>query len=284
MKVLAIGATGASAGMVVPKLVECGIEVRGLVRDPAKASAAKDAGAVETAVADLNDLDALTAAVEGVDGVFGIIPAFAEGEAGIGVNLVEAAVRAGARKFVFSSVYHPSLTALSNPRDKQPAEAALYESDLDFTILQPAVFVQQLAGMWRSAKERGTVAQAYSADARVAYVHYRDVAEVAAQAFVDDRLAYGTFELAAPGMYSRHDLADLMGEALGTTVTAQAPPFDAWADDMGIPAGTVRDGLKTMTQHYDEHGFHGGNALVLRALLGREPLTVPAYIEELARA
>jgi hypothetical protein len=30
--------------------------------------------------------------------------------------------------------------------------------------------------------------------------------------------------------------------------------------------------------------FHGGKALVLTALLGREPLTVEAYIDELARA
>lgn len=284
MKVLAVGATGSAAGMVVPALVRRGVEVRGLVHSAAKEEAARDAGVAKTVVADLGDVDALTMAADGVDGVFAIIPAFAADEAGIGVNIVRAAVRAGARKIVFSSVYHPSLTALSNHRDKQPAEAALYESDLDFTILQPAIFMQQLAGLWQSAMQTGTIAQAYSADARMAYVHYRDVAEVAATAFVDDRLAYGTFELASPGMFTRHDLARLIGEALGRTITAETPAFDEWADRMGMPAGPLRDGLKTMTAHYDQHGLHGGNSVVLEALLGREPVTVPAFIEELSRA
>ena len=284
MKVLAIGAAGSAAGMVVPALVQRGVEVRGLVHDPATEEVARRAGAAETVVADLTDVDALTAAADGVDGVFGIIPAFAPDEAGIGVNVVEAAAHVGARKVVFSSVYHPSLTALSNHRDKMPAEAALYESDLDFTILQPAIFMAQIAGLWQSARATGTIAQAYSADSRMAYVHYRDVAEVAATAFVDDRLAYGTFELAAPGMYTRHDLAALMGEALGRPVTAQSPDFASWAGGAGMPDGPLREGLKTMTAHYDEHGFHGGNALVLETLLGRRPTTVPDFIEELSRS
>ncbi len=282
MKVLAVGAAGSSAGMVVPALVRQGVEVRGLVHEASKEAEARDAGATETVVADLGDLDQLTAAVEGVDGVFGVIPAFAPDEGRFGVNIVQAAVAGGARKVVFSSVYHPSLTALSNHRSKQPAEAALYESDLVFTVLQPAMFVQQLASSWRSAQQNGRIAAAYSADSRMAYVDYRDVAEVAAAAFVDDRLDYGTFELSAPGMYSRHDLAHLMSDALGERVTAETPDFEAWADGLQMPAGSLRDGLKAMMDHYDAHGFHGGNGIVLERLLDRAPTTVPEYIAELA--
>lgn len=35
-------------------------------------------------------------------------------------------------------------------------------------------------------------------------------------------------------------------------------------------------------RHYDEHGFPGGNALVLRAVLRREPRSLAAFINELA--
>lgn len=283
MRVLAIGAAGSSAGMVVPQLVERGVEVRGLVHDPAKTDAARSNGATQIVVADLRDVAALTAAAEGVDGVFGIIPAFADDEAGIGVTMVEAAVRAGVVKFVFSSVYHPSLP-LSNHRGKQAAETALYESDLDFTILQPAMFVQQLDAAVATARRTGAVAGPYSADSAMAYVDYRDVAEVAAEAFVDDRFSHGTFELAAPGMHTRHDLARLIGEALGRPVIAQAPAFDEWADRAHLPPGALRDGLQAMMAHYDAHGFHGGNPLVLTSLLGRSPRTVPDRIAELARS
>ena len=283
MKVLAVGAAGSSAGMVVPALVRRGVEVRGLVHDPAKEEDARRAGARETVVADLGDVDAVASAAEGVDGLFAIIPVFAPDEAQLGVNMVQAAARAGVPKVVLSSVYHPSLTALSNHRNKQATEAALYESDLAFTILQPAVFMQQLAGMWQSARKDGVVAAPYSADSRIAYVDYRDVAQAAATAFVDNRLDYGTFELAAPGMYTRREVARLMGKALGTHVSASAPGFEEWADSQGIPAGPTRDGLEAMMNHYDTHGFHGGNGIVLEALLGRAPTTVPEYIEELTR-
>ena len=282
MKVLAVGAAGSNAGMVVPELVKRDIRVRGLVHDESRAGQARRNGAAETVVADLADLDAVTRACDGVDGVFGVIPAFARDEARIGTTMVEAAERAGVRRFVFSSVYHPSTGALSNHRDKQPAEAALYDSDLDFTILQPAIFMQQLAGLWESARRSGTIAMPYAAGSRMAYVDYRDVAEVAAQAFVTDRFSGGTFELSSPGTYDRHDLAHLMGEALGTQVQAQTVDFDAWADSVNLPGGPVRDGLKVMNAHYDRHGFHGGNALVLTAMLGREPRTVRDFVTELA--
>lgn len=49
-----------------------------------------------------------------------------------------------------------------------------------------------------------------------------------------------------------------------------------------MPAGTLRDGFARMMAHYDEHGFPGGNALVLRAILGREPRTLEQYFRALA--
>jgi hypothetical protein len=33
---------------------------------------------------------------------------------------------------------------------------------------------------------------------------------------------------------------------------------------------------------YDQYGFNGGNALVLRAILGREPRTLRQFFAELA--
>ena len=42
-----------------------------------------------------------------------------------------------------------------------------------------------------------------------------------------------------------------------------------------------RAGLKAMFDWYDVHGLLG-NALALRAVLGREPTTLRSYLEELA--
>lgn len=278
MRVLTAGAAGESAGLVTRALAAAGVQVRGLVHSDDKADAARANGADEVVVADLDDRDALAEAVRGVDGVFHVIPAFVADEAATGVALVEVAADAAIRRFVFSSVYHPSLNDLSNHRDKQPAEQALYDSAMEFTILQPAMFMSQLNAVVQAAR-RGIVSGPYSSQSPMSYVDYRDVAEVAAAAFTTDRFVGGTFELSAPGMYSRDDLAALLADLLDRPVRAEASA-PSLPDDMPAP---LRDGLATMFDHYDRVGLRGGNDLVLRTMLGREPMTVPRYLREAVR-
>lgn len=278
MKVLAVGAAGKSAGLVVQALDRIGVEVRGLVHSSGREATARDNGASETFVADLLDRSALRAAVEGCDGVFHVIPAFTQNEATTGTTLVEVADEAGIERFVFSSVYHPSLTALSNHREKQPAEEALFNSSMEFTILQPAMFMSQLDGLVDAAKRDGVISGPYSAVSTMCYVDYRDVAEIAALSFVDDRFANGTFELSAPGMYSRHDLADLLSDILDRSVRADQTPADL-PDGMPEP---LRRGLARMFDHYDRFGFHGGNSLILATMLGHQPTSVPNYLRAVA--
>jgi uncharacterized protein YbjT (DUF2867 family) len=66
MKILAVGASGHIAGLVIPALVQHGAIVRGLVRRPAQVDIAKERGAAEVAVGDLLDPASLDAAMKGV--------------------------------------------------------------------------------------------------------------------------------------------------------------------------------------------------------------------------
>jgi len=283
MKVLMIGATGKYAGLVLPELIQRGAIVRALVQDESKVEAAHKQGAAETAIGNLRDPASLRAAAAGVDGVFHINPAFAPDEADMGVAMVEAAKAAGVRKFVFSSVIHPSISKMANHAAKRPVEEALYESGLEFTVLQPTMFMQTLAESWPGVLKSGQLSMPFSKQAKVCYVDYRDIAEAAALALTGDALSYGTFELCAPGMVDRIEIAAMMSEALGRTVEAGEMPFEAWAQAAHLPDGPVREGMKAMDADYDRYGFPGGNALILRAILGREPRTLRHYLEELAR-
>jgi uncharacterized protein YbjT (DUF2867 family) len=279
MRVLAVGATGQFAGLVVPALVAQGLQVRALVHDPTKADRVRALGAVETVPGDLRDRVSMDAALDGVDAVFHITPAFAPDATELGVSMVEAARAAGVARFVFSSVYHPSL-ALVNHASVRPIEQALYRSGLAFTILQPAMYMQGLAGSWVGAVEQGVFSMPYSKDAAMTFVDYRDVAEVAAIAFATPDLVGGTFELAAGGMLTRNEIAGLMSRHAGHPVVARdVDPDVALAD---LPPGQMRDGLQAMFGDYTAHGFHGGNNLVLRTILGRTPRTLDSYLRELA--
>lgn len=283
MKVLTIGAAGEYAGLVVPELTKRGVKVRALVRDENEAETAKKRGVDETAVGDLRDAASLRSAAQGVDGVFHLNPAFAPDEAAMGIAMVESAKAAGARKFVFSSVFHPSLSMV-NHAAKRPVEEALYDSGMEFTVLQPAMFMQNLKGGWPNALKEGKIVMPYSKQVRMCYVDYRDVAEAAALALIGNKLDYGTFELCAPGMFNRVELAVLMSEAVGHTIEAGEISAEEWTQTTRILDGPLRDGLARMNAHYDKYGFPGGNALVLQAVLERAPRTLRQYIYELAGA
>jgi uncharacterized protein YbjT (DUF2867 family) len=284
MKVLMVGATGKYANHIVPELKQRGAIVRALVRDKEKADAVRQQGIDETAIADLNDPDSLRAAASGVEGVFHINPAFAPNEADLGVAMVEAAQASGARKFVFSGTIHPSISKLSNHAAKRPVEEALYESGMTFIVLQPTMFMQTLDNGWNQVLEHHRFSLPYSKHAKASYVNYRDVAEAAAIALTEEKLDYGTFELCAPGMVNRVELAAMMSEAIGHPVEAGERSFDEWAQAAHIPADSNRgEGMRKMYADYDRYGFPGGNALVLRAILGREPRTLPQYIQDLAK-
>src|SRR5437868_1621941 len=138
MRVLTMGATGQYAGLVVQALVHAGIEVRAVVHDAGKADQLAGSGVTETVAGDLRDAGSMRDALDGMDGLFLILPAFAPDTAELGTGMVAAAQAAGVRRVVFSGVYHPSLS-LVNHADTRPVEEALYNSGLEFTVLQPAM-------------------------------------------------------------------------------------------------------------------------------------------------
>jgi len=79
-------------------------------------------------------------------------------------------------------------------------------------------------------------------------------------------------------MIDRVGLAELRTAAAGREVIAEDLPAGST-----LPPGQP-DGLGAMFAEYDRHGFHGGNPLVLRTILQREPRTVAGYLAELGAA
>jgi uncharacterized protein YbjT (DUF2867 family) len=266
--------------MIVPELRRRNVVVRALVRDEACAAVARSLGVTEIALGDLRDAESLTRAMPGVNGIFHIGPAFTSDEAAMGVALVEAAQQSSVRKFVFSSVIQPTNTRLANHASKIPVEDALYSSRLEYTILHPANFMQNIGLAWPSIRDHACFGEPFPKNTRIARVDYRDVAEIAAVALTDDRLAYATLELCA-GMFSRMDIVATLSEALGYPVAALQPGFSEWAAKARLPYG--EDQLLLLAKvfdHYQAVGL-GGNSLALRAALGREPRSLREYIKDL---
>lgn len=272
LKVLTVGASGPAAGLVIPELRKRGVHIRGLVHKQDDIQTARNLGAHEVAVGELNDPSAVTRAVEGVDATFYIAPVTLEHEAEVGKQFVAIAKEARVRRIVFSSVIHPILSELPNHAAKAPVEEALLDSGLEYVLLHPAVFYQNFARSWPEVKETGVHGEPWSNDTRFSRVDYRDVAEVAAIALTEDRLLYGTFELCGEETLNRYEVSSLMSKVLGRPVTAKVvePPTQIGGDSK----------LARMFGWYNKHALLG-NATTLRAVLGREPRTLRAYFEDL---
>ncbi len=272
-KILAFGATGPIAGLVLPELARRNAEVRAFVRRSDDAPLARRNGASEVVVGDLTDADSVRQALGGVSDVFYVAPVFLADQASIGQRLVAQAVEAGVKRLVFSSVIHPVLSSLPNHAAKAPVEEAVLDSDLEFTFLHPAILFQNYAGTWHTIMQTGVIAEPWSNETRHSRVDYRDVAEVAAIALTEDRLTNGTFELCAEGTLNRHDIAAMIGEITGRAIEARRTGAEM--------LGRFPDLLRPMFEHYDRFGLRG-NALMLRTILGREPRTLRSYFAELA--
>jgi uncharacterized protein YbjT (DUF2867 family) len=179
------------------------------------------------------------------------------------------------RRFVFSSVIHPVLSALSNHQAKQPVEEAILASNMEFTFLHPAVFFQNLTSAWPRVVESGVFAEPWSTETRFSRVDYRDVAEVAALALTEDPLVYGTFELCSDGHLNRHDVAAVMSDVLGRPIKAEK------LDPKTLGNEGQSAAMRPMFEWYDHHALKG-NPLILRAILGHEPRTLKNFVSELA--
>jgi uncharacterized protein YbjT (DUF2867 family) len=65
MTILAVGAAGGFAGLVIPALIERGARVRGLIHKPEQSEVARRNGALEVAIGDLRERSSLDAALHG---------------------------------------------------------------------------------------------------------------------------------------------------------------------------------------------------------------------------
>lgn len=280
--ILVIGAGGQFGGLVATELAKRGATVRALLRSADNTAAARANGASEIAIGDLRKPETLRDALAGVEGVFHIGPAFVTDEADLGVTLVEAAKSNGVRTIVFSSAIHPTNGDLANHRSKLPVETAIFLSGLDYTLLYPATYFQNLTAAWPGIVASGVLAEAFSATARIARVDYRDVAEVAAEALTGDRLSGGAFELCSNDRLSRQDIAKIIGDVLGRPIEAAELAFQDWAR-IARPPYDARQlaQLQRVFQSYSDYGSRG-NSLTLGAILKRQPRSMRQFIEHIA--
>jgi len=262
--VVVTGAGGKTGHAVTAALRDGGATVRAVVRSSERAPASSVA-----VVGDQRDAATLAVALAGADAVVAIAPNLAGADLEMAAALVAACRTSGVRRLVLHSVVHPQLAAMPHHTDKARAEELVITSGLDWTVLQPNAYLQNLAG-YVDGLRQGRYRVPYRVDAALAMVDLVDVAEVAARAVLDDLGPHATFELSGPAEVRPLDVAATAARLLDREVVAARVEPSAWAAEHGPADGAARARLVAMLEHYDRHGSPG-DATVLAALLGRPP-------------
>jgi uncharacterized protein YbjT (DUF2867 family) len=145
---LVTGATGYIGGCLVPRLLEAGLQVRAMARNPDKLAKVPWRDDVEVVRGDLTEPESLAQAFDGADVVYYLVHSmgtsndFVAEERRSAHNVVEAARRAGVRRLVYLSGLHPEGAQLSRHlASRTEVGDILIDSGIETVVLQAGIVI-----------------------------------------------------------------------------------------------------------------------------------------------
>jgi uncharacterized protein YbjT (DUF2867 family) len=285
--ILITGAAGKTGKAVLQSLAEKGMPVRAAVFRVEQVPLVEMLGAKEVVVGDLRDTKFMRRTVTGVNAIYHICPNVHPDEIAIGREIIAAAVALGIDHFVYHSVLHPQVEDMPHHWKKMRVEELLFKSGLAFTILQPAVYMQNLLGNWAKILETGKYTVPYAVETRLSMVDLDDVAEAAVivlSAVSSDgpqpQHNGAIYELVGTPATSQTEVAEILSRQLRRTVIAESVSMDAWereARAAGLGEYAVQTLLR-MFAYYENYGFWG-NSQALSWLLNRPATSLDVFVQ-----
>ncbi|MCJ7715010.1 MAG: NmrA/HSCARG family protein [Anaerolineales bacterium] len=273
--ILVTGAAGKTGLAVIKALSETGETVRAMVHNKTYRNAVSEAGAGQVVVGNLILSDDILEAVQGVRAIYHIPPNVHPGELEMGKLLINAARSAKVSHFVYHSVLHPQIESMPHHWQKLRVEEYLIESGVPYTILQPAIYMQNITSSLPEIKEKGIYLVPYSVKTILSLVDLKDLAEVAGIVLSNQYHHGAIYELVGNDAQTQQEIALALTEVLDREVQAQQMSLAYWerqAKTSGLDSYQINTLVK-MFQHYEQFGFIG-NLGVLSWLLGRQPTTL----------
>ena len=232
MQVLVVGGTGTLGRQIARRALDEGHDVRCMVRTPRKASFLQEWG-VELTRGDLLEPASLDYALEGVDAVIDAATSRPDDPKSIyetdwdgKLNLLRACERAGVKRFVFLS-----LLDADKHRDvplmdiKYCTEKLLRESELDYTVLQGAAFMQGVISQFAIPVLESQTVWVSGSPTSIAYMNTQDMARFAVSALDHPDTIRKTFPVVGPKAWNTGEVVQLCELASGKSARVfRVPP------------------------------------------------------------
>jgi uncharacterized protein YbjT (DUF2867 family) len=276
--ILITGATGNVGREAVKQLLDEGVPVAAVTRDPARAGLPDGAHVV---LGDPSRPETLERALDGVEAILLSPRAAGQGAAGL---LALAARHGVKRAVVLSAVTVQYPAGYRRFADEfRAAEQAARDSGLDWTMLRCTDFASNTLAWVGQIRSTGTVRGAYP-KAASSTIHERDIAAVAVRALLDPAHAGQAYVLSGPHSLSQPDKVRAIGQAIGRKLSFVEIPADQVRQGM-LAAGLPEDVPDRLLGSLADYAVAPGPTTdTVERLLGRPALTYADWAVEHAAA
>lgn len=240
MTIAVLGATGGQGGAVAGALLDQGVPVRAVVRDPggSRARALAERGA-EIVMADLANADTLAYAFQGTTGAYALTTPFETGlraEEEQGEAIIEAARRVELPHLVLASVASADRrTGIPHFETKAHTEQALAASGLPATVVAPTYFFHNVFGELHEIAS-GVLLMPLDPGTPLQQVSRRDLGRVVAAILAAPERWIGRRLEVAADAPTPDQMAEAIGHAAGWAVEYRQVPLSSVREaspDMG---------------------------------------------------
>ena len=280
--ILLTGVTGKTGGATAKALLGKGVPLRAIVRNAEKAAALKDAG-VDLVVGDVTDKAVIDKALRGVERALMVMP---NGETQLDSEkqFIDAAKAAGVKQLVkMSSMEAVADAKAPIPKVHYQAEQYLRASGLDWTLLKPNFFMQNLLGNAGTIKEQGKFFLPM-ADGKTAMADVRDIGAVAAVVLTGAGHAGHagqSYEITGPEILSFHDVAACFTKVLGRKIEYVHVPMPAYRQTLSkflTNAWHLNAVCELFQEIADGHDLHLSDSV--QKLTGKPPISLEQFIRD----
>lgn len=191
---------------------------------------------------------------------------------------VEAAVRAGVKHVVYTSMPNPETSPVVFAPDHLGTEQALKSSGLTYTILRNCWYTEFLIPGLAAAVAAGKLTSA-TGNGGAPYVTREDCAQAAAAALASTDTGNKTYNITGPDLVAYADLAKLASELTGRTVTNELVAPEERTKQL-IALGTPEPIAKLLvsSQMAIAEGKMGTPTTAVKELSGRQPVSVRDFL------
>ena len=285
MSIVVTGATGQLGHLIVESLLERGVPADTVTAGGRSLDRLDDLAAqgVHVVRIDYTDPATLDAAFAGADVVVLVSSNEFGQRAAQHQNVIDAAVRAGVGRIVYTSIPKADTTPMLLAGEHQATEAAIIASGLPYTFVRNSWYIENYTAQIPTYLAHGVVGAA--GDGQVSVAPRRDYAQAAAVVASTDGHVGMVYELGGESI-TLTQLAALVAEASGTTVAYTDVPEEVLKgiliDAAGFPepvAATFAD-VDTRIKAGDLHVTSGD----LERLIGHAPTPPATSIAEAVAA